>query len=124
MSVRVVAKLAVLTALAGCSSVKVSPSVSDAEAKPADCKVDFLESAPARQYTEIQELKALVTAVPPQGPLEILRRQACEVGADAVIVTRNFVTNAFGHVLVAGIAIKYSPPPPPPPLPQGGTLSL
>ena len=39
----------------------------------------------------------------------MLRPKACELGADAIIVTRDVVTNKFDHRLVAGIAIQYRP---------------
>ena len=68
--------------------------------------------APAHPYDEVAQLETHVTAPPPD-PREVLRPKACELGADAVIVTRNFVTNEFGHVIVAGTAIKYRAEPAP-----------
>ncbi len=134
------AALAALVALAGCGGVKVTPTGAAAERKPPDCSIDFLAKAPDREYDEIAELEAHVTSVSPggpeseatpvgpRGPLEVLRKKACELGADALIVTRNFVTNAIGHVLVAGTAIKYRPAPerpaPEPQLPPGETVDL
>lgn len=102
--------------LAGCSSVRVAPSGSSegVEARPEDCQVEFLEEPPARPYDELGELSRIVTLVGPKGPLEALRPEACALGADAVIVTRKFVTDDHGHVLVAGIAIKYTGPEPAP----------
>jgi len=111
-------------ALAGCSSVPVSPSSSGArpEPRPADCTIEFLEGPPGRPYEELGELSMLVTLVGPNGPLEALRPGACALGADAVIVTRKFVTDDHGHVLVAGIAIQYTGPVPSPSPPVPVTL--
>jgi hypothetical protein len=85
--------------------------------------VEFLEEPPGRPYDELGELTMLVTLAGPEGPLEALRPGACALGADAVIVTRKFVTDDRGHVLVAGIAIKFTGPEPgPSPIPTPVTL--
>lgn len=96
-------------ALCACYSVKLSPPVGDAHyaAKPKGCSLDFLYDVPKRPYQEIAHLEEHVTNPPSGGNVEVLRDKACELGADAVIVTRNFVTNALGHALVGGTAIKY-----------------
>lgn len=120
---------ALLVALAGCAGggIKVIRTTDEKfAARPADCPLEFLQKAPRdRAFTEIAELESHVTNPPigGMGALEVLRPQACELGADAVVVTRNFVTNEFGHVLVAGTAIKFKdePPAPPPPAPEGAT---
>lgn len=91
--------------------------------RPADCGLEFLKDPPKQPYDELADLESHVTSPPPGpwGALEVLRPKACELGADALIVRRNFVTNEFGHVLVAGTAIKYkaaeSAPPPAEPAP-------
>ncbi len=118
------AGLAALLALAGCGAVKVTPLGPDAgiAPKPRDCALEFLDKAPERPYGEMAELESHVTNVPRDGPLEVLREPACRLGADAVIVTRNFVINYLGHTMVAGTAIRYrpeAPPPPPPPQDTG-----
>ncbi|HEY6105415.1 MAG TPA: hypothetical protein VIV59_05510 [Anaeromyxobacteraceae bacterium] len=122
MKFHAVAATAALLALAGCGAVKVTRlSPGDAaSAKPRDCALEFLGKAPERAYDEIAELDAHVTNVPRDGPLEVLREPACELGADAVIVTRNFVINVLGHVHVAGTAIRYRVEPAPPPPPPAG----
>ena len=105
--------------LVGCGAVKVSPTGAGSESKPGDCKVEFLRKKPVRPFVELGELQSHVTVVPPGGALSVLRPKACELGADAVIVKRDFVTNEFGHTLVAGVAIRYTgpaPQPPPPPV--------
>jgi hypothetical protein len=109
-------------ALCACSSVRVTPSGEGVryEPKPKGCGLEFLYKVPGRPYEEIADLEAHVTSPPAGGTLEALRDKACELGADAVIVTRNFVTNAYGHALVAGTAIKYVERAPPPPEEQPG----
>ena len=100
-------------------------------ARPSDCALEFLEKRPGRPYDELGELETHVTAPPPGGAREALHADACRLGADAVIVTRDFVTNEFGHAMVAGTAIKYrseapdEPAPAPPAAePQGSTDSV
>ncbi len=121
------AALLLAVAIAACSPVRVKPSdVEGAAARPPDCALEFLNKAPARPYDELGELESHVTAPPPGGAREALRADACRLGADAVIVTRDFVTNALGHALVAGTAIKYrsdAPVEPAPPTtgPEGAT---
>jgi hypothetical protein len=102
---------------AACGAVKVTPAGSGLKLppRPRDCDIAFLSSAPPGHYDAIADLEAHVTSPPRGGALEVLRGKACEMGADAVIVTRNFVTNALGHVLVAGTAIKLGELPKPAP---------
>ena len=103
--------LAAPAALAlACGPVHVTPSAGQvAGAKPPDCTIEFLPKPPDRPYDALAELRAHVTDVPKGGALQVLRPKACELGADAVIVTRNVVTNMFDHRFVAGIAIQYRP---------------
>jgi len=131
---------AALVALAACSSGIKVVRTSDQQLppRPADCALEFLQKAPDRPYDELADLESHVTAPPTygEGSLEVMRPPACALGADAVIVRRNFVTNEFGHVLVAGTAIKYraeeappaEPPAEPAPAPQpqapGGPVNL
>lgn len=134
MRPRLALAASLLGALTACSPVRVKPSgVEGAAARPSDCALEFLEKAPGRPYDELGELESHVTAPPPGGAREALRPDACRLGADAVIVTKDFVTNEFGHALVAGTAIKYraepapsAEPPAPEPRPElpGGPTSL
>jgi hypothetical protein len=109
--------LAALLVLAGCGSVSVRPSRSGftAQARPKDCAVEFLRNPPEREYGELAELYSYYpTVVEPQ---HVLREQACQLGADAVIVTRDFLVSSGrgpDHKFVAGIAIKY----------RGGTTAV
>jgi len=114
--------LSLVAAVTGCRSAPVIPG-----AKPDDCAIEFLERVPSRPYEELGELSYHVTNPPHAGsvqrPYEALRPGACRLGADAVVVTRNFVLNQLGHVLVEGMAIKYvemAPPAPRPSAPDEG----
>jgi hypothetical protein len=102
------ALVAALSLLA-CSSVKVMHAGEGAryEPRPKGCDLKILEKAPKQTYEELGDLEDLVKVPPPGGAAEVLRDKACELGADALIVTRHIVTNAMGHVFVAGTAIKY-----------------
>lgn len=101
------------SSLLACGTAHVVPARAGAAAqpRPADCPLEFLPAPPAGSYVELGELRSHVTSPPPGGALEALRSQACELGADAVIVVRNQILNEYGHGLVAGIAIKYGPEP-------------
>jgi hypothetical protein len=102
--------------LAGCAmgGVRVQNARTDLglKPKPDNCSLEMLDRAPARAFEEIAELDTHVTNVPKGGAPEALRAKACELGADAVIITLNFVTNEMGHSMVAGTAIKYVLTPP------------
>jgi hypothetical protein len=101
-------------ALGGCETVKVkrSSSAEHLEPKPADCDLDWLPRAPpGRTFHEIAELYTHVTTPAFATPDVVLGEKACELGADAVIVVRNFVINPLGHKIIAGKAIKYDQPP-------------
>jgi hypothetical protein len=113
-------------AIAACGGVKVVPLGAEIRPRPADCAVEFLEKPPARPYDAIAELTA--TTNPGDGEArQVLRRPACELGADAVVITRRVVTNALGHTLISGTAIRYGPqkpaeiPPSAERLPDGAT---
>ncbi len=77
--------------------------------------VQFLGGAPQRGYDEIAELYGYYGSL--VEPEHVLRQKACELGADAVIVTRDFLVPTRGgdHKLVAGVAIKYRDAPARPP---------
>lgn len=94
-----------------CGSVAVHPSPSGAKAasRPLDCTVEFLRTRPPeRAYDELAEVYSYYSRV--VTPEDVLREKACDLGADAVIVTRDFlISTEHGpdRKLVAGIAIKY-----------------
>lgn len=93
-----------------CGSVGVKPprSGATASARPQDCTVEFLRKAPERAYDELGEMYSYYPWV--VEPEDVLREKACELGADAVIVTRDFLISTErgpDRKLVAGKAIKY-----------------
>jgi hypothetical protein len=92
----------------GSAAVKPSPSGAKAEPRPPDCTVEFLNNAPERKYDELGELYGYYSReVEPQ---DVLREKACALGADAVIVTKDFVISTESgpdRKSIAGTAIKY-----------------
>ena len=127
---------------AGCSglgeAVKVQRTAGApaAEPRPKGCAIELLYDPPTRPYRALAELTSQVAKPLPGAALEVLRGPACELGADAVIVTRRYPANHFDQTLVAGTAIKYldtAQPRPrdtnpdaavPKPDPMPGTISL
>ena len=92
----------------GSASVKPSPSGAKAESRAPDCAVEFLRNAPERKYDELGEIYGYYSReVEPQ---DVMREKACALGADAVIVTKDFVvSNVQGpdRKFLSGTAIKY-----------------
>jgi hypothetical protein len=113
-----VAALAGSAAIAGCSSVSpfkstvsVKPTEFKAAARPRDCKVEFLWKPPAKAYDALGELYGYWPT--PVEPADVLRKQACDLGADAVIVTTDFLVSTVGtpdRKMITGTAIKYREP--------------
>lgn len=97
--------------LAGCSHVGVTPSGNGvtAAARPPNCNVEFLRTkAPERPYDELGSLHWEGTWKGAEAAQEDLRARACALGADAVVVTRDYVPytqNATGVMTVT--AVKY-----------------
>jgi len=112
---RRLAPLPLLTAglalsLMACGSVGVKPprSAAKAAARPPNCTVEFLRKAPQRPYDELGEMYSYYSWV--VEPEDVLREKACELGADAVVVTRDFLISTDrgpDRKFVAGKAIKY-----------------
>lgn len=104
--------LASVTVTAACgsgsASVKPSPSGAKAEPRPPDCAVEFLRNPPSRKYDELGDIYGYYSKeVEPQ---DVLREKACSLGADAVIVTKDFVISSVSgpdRKSIAGTAIKY-----------------
>ncbi|OGP66491.1 MAG: hypothetical protein A2W27_04550 [Deltaproteobacteria bacterium RBG_16_44_11] len=96
-----------ITTMSGCVSVSVMPSGSPVKAtpRPNDCPIEFFRIAkPDRPFFEIATISAEgPRSTPPAAEQEKIRRKACELGADAVIVTRE---SAPQHGMI-GVAIKY-----------------
>jgi hypothetical protein len=109
---RLASLLAASLALAtGCSHVAVTASGSGATlaARPAGCSIEFIRTkAPERPYDEVATLHWEGTLQGAEGAQEALREKACALGADAAVVTRDYVPytqNATGFMTVT--AIKY-----------------
>lgn len=102
---------------------RVTPSGTGLAAapRPADCQIEFLRSKrPDRAYDEIAALHASGTSsfTSPGRLQEAVRSKACSVGADAVIVTQDFVPPpdpGRGAPYMTGTAIKYREGEPPAP---------
>jgi hypothetical protein len=103
----VVGVAACASASGGGSGVTVRKSGLVAPAKPAGCALEVLQKPPARPYYPLGEIESHVTAPPPEGAVSVVKPQACELGADAIIVNRNMVLNEVGHVLVSVTAIRW-----------------
>lgn len=104
-----------LVALAGLAlgylgpRVVVLPSGTGVTAAPrsSDCKPDFFRTTPDRPYDELAALHAQGGDTFRDGPgdfQDAVRAKACELGADAVLVTQNF--SGPGGTMNA-VAIRY-----------------
>ncbi len=97
--------------LGACGTVAVKPPAAGtrAEARPRDCTLEFLKKAPPdRAYDELGELYGYWAA--DVRPENVLREKACELGADAVVITQDFLVSTDkspDRKLLSGIAIKY-----------------
>jgi hypothetical protein len=97
-------------ALAACATTS-RVEVTDAGAaltlapRPADCRIEFYRTKPPeRPYDEVSTLHFSGRAGA-EGAQEALRAKACELGADAVIVTRDYVVVSGGG---PGVVVGYS----------------
>src|SRR5512140_1106694 len=126
---RRVARLAVVASvlLVSCSAYRSYVRVADAGTgvrgtpKPKDCAIPILRTKPPdRPYDEIAVLHyghRVFIAGDPAGAERVLRERACELGADALIVAREFVPGVINvsPPSMAVIAIVYRPAPAAPP---------
>jgi hypothetical protein len=83
-----------------------------AAARSPDCKVVFFRIRPDRPFDELAALQARgsFTGKPASDHLqEGLRVKACELGADAIIVTAEVLwpTQDSSYSQMSGVAIKY-----------------
>jgi len=105
--------------LASCASVKVTDAGTGLRAapKPKGCAVPiFRTKAPERPYDEVATLhytNAMNGAGDPVSAEGAIREKACELGADALIVTREFVPGVGGMSgstpMMSATAILYRP---------------
>ncbi len=105
------ATMVVAAMVAGCLGPRVDVMPSGpgvhAETRPPDCKIDFYRTKVDRPYVEIAALHAWGGDSFKNGPEEFhraLQEEACRLGADAVIVTQDYL--GPGQVM-DGVAIKY-----------------
>ena len=103
--------LALALAVAGCAprisyDVISSGTLARAPAKPADCPMLFLRTGSARPYDEMP----VITVTGYGQPCDVMQRalggRACELGADAVVVTGD-CRSIEGAVSITGVAIKF-----------------
>ena len=105
------AALGLLALATACSHVGVTPAGNGvtAAARSPGCNVEFFRTKPPeRPYDELATLHWEGTWKSAEAAQEDLRAQACALGADAVVVTRDYIPytqNATGVMTVA--AIKY-----------------
>lgn len=97
--------------MTGCvPQVHYSPAMPGLLAKPKaqSCRIEFLRSKlPERPYDELGGL-FVEGSTEPEELQAALSRKACELGADAVLITRDY-TPAFGRVpaTMTGTAVRY-----------------
>ena len=103
--------LAAIAPSAGCARPRTKPGgeVASAPARPAGCELAYLEKEPERAYEELGELTDLVANPDPFNSALALRDKACALGADALVITRRVVTDAYGRTLLSARAIKWKP---------------
>jgi hypothetical protein len=108
------------TALLGaCSTANITVTPSgrslDVAARKVDCVVEFHRSrVPDRAFDEVATLHLEGKGIDAWEAQERMRRRACELGADAVVVTRDYVKViglSFGgpqeNVVMTGTAVSY-----------------
>lgn len=103
-----------LLASACAATVSVTPSGSaSSPARPANCQVEFFRSkVPDRPYDELAGLHSS-GGMSASAVQEKMRAKACEVGADAIIVTRDYVPGTQTvRAIMTGTAVKYRAPSP------------
>ncbi len=106
--------LAATVASLGCIGprVEVLPSGPGARAmpRPPGCKMEFFRTRPERPF---DELAALLASGGDTGKREAadfheaLRAKGCELGADAIIVTTDYLGYLGPGRIMNGVAIKY-----------------
>jgi hypothetical protein len=99
-----------LLLVAGCAPVvSVTPAGKlTAPPRPANCAIEFFRSkVPERPYDELAGLHS-ERGTSAGAVQDAMRAKACELGADAVIVTRDYVPGSKNVAAVmTGTAIKY-----------------
>ncbi len=90
--------------------------------KPPDCPMVFLRTGSQRPYEEISAIEMsmdtnsiLGISMGTEEAQRLLGRKACELGADAVIITTDFhvLPESTGVAKMTGVAIKFTDAAPP-----------
>jgi hypothetical protein len=94
--------------LAACApTVRLIQSGPMQAARRPDCRIDFFRAKqPERAFDEIAVLQYDGRAVDLLALQEVMRKRACAAGADAVVVTREYVA-VSGRASMIGTAIRY-----------------
>jgi hypothetical protein len=103
--------LALALAAVGCAprisyDVIQSGTLARAPAKPVDCPMLFLRTGSSRPYDEMPAITVTGYGQPCEGMQRALGGRACELGADAVVVTGE-CRSVEGAVSMTGVAIKF-----------------
>jgi hypothetical protein len=105
--------LLLTTTTMGClgPAVTVLPGSKPAQPKPQNCEIPFIRTKVDLAYEEIAGLAASGGDTGKDRPEDFyraLRAKACELGADAVIVTQDYSQPGRGKM--TAVAIKYRQP--------------
>jgi hypothetical protein len=112
--IRLLAALGSSALLGACVSAKitVTPSGQNLELAPrkADCVVEFYRTrGPDRRFDEVATLHLDGKNLDAWEAQERLRRRACELGADAVVVTRDYLLGTMTGTAVSYPEIRADP---------------
>lgn len=114
--------------LTACSYVGVVPEGphSIRPARPAECDIEFIRGpSPDRPYDKVAVIMWESVWYGEATAIEEIRRQACALGADAVIMNREYVAYAGnpGQVIATAIKFRRLPATTEPPVPAGNAVA-
>jgi len=102
--------LSLVSACGGMAGVRVDRRGPVAEPRPPGCALEVLEKAPERPHEELAELTATAPSADGQAAVQVLRGPACQLGADALVLTHR--TTPRGPMsMVSAVAIRWLPSP-------------
>ena len=99
--------LILLIILTSCGGAILRRYGSPYPANEKDCELLELKAFPSHRHAIVGTFDAYVTSMPPGGILDLLRSDACAIGADAIIVQRKQILNEVDHYWIAGKAIRF-----------------
>jgi len=109
--------LAILSTFVGCAKVALPPQINVSEvepsrraAKPPDCNLPVLRSAPIAEYREVAIIEGLGNRyVSESDVLPAVVSKACETGADAIVIqeSRGQTSESMTGYYINAIAIVY-----------------